>query len=234
MTQQHIPIAPAAAPGSLRPTEHPDLSRVLVHFCGRPRQPGVDVPAYIASMTPQSRLENILWEQGLQMFVTFSGGDPAACLSEVTEAGLRYMIQTRGYAPWGLMFERESVFNAGGGPVWHVRTEQHEQLKQLAPLLRSWAVRLGDGSDWLEEREWRIVRPKMPGGFAPTVGLSELRLLGLLVGDTAWQGARYETHVPSGGSKPQPGWYFPPVHPGLPRVLWNAASGQLQTVSPLF
>jgi len=233
MTQPHIPLAPTTAPGILQPTAHPDLSRVLTHFCGRPRDPGADVPADITAMTPPDRLENILWDQRLRMFVTYSGGDPAVCFSELTEAGLRYMIQTRGYAPWGLMFDRESVYNAGGGPVWHVRTDQHEQLKKLAPQLRSWAVRLGEGSDWLEEREWRITRPKS-AGYAPSVGLDELRLLGLLVGDPWWSGGRAATLVPRGGSQPQPGSYFPPaLHPGLPRILWNPEIGHLD-LAPLF
>ena len=95
----------------------------------------------IRSMTAFVRLESILWQQRLHTFVTFSGGDPAVAFTEAKLPGLQFLIEQRGYQPWGLLLHRQSVYDAGGGPVWHARPEQHAVLRQY-PRLRSWAVRL--------------------------------------------------------------------------------------------
>jgi hypothetical protein len=109
-------------------------------------------------MSASMRLTSILWQQTLGTVITFSGGSPAACFTEALLPGLGFMIQRRGYQPWGVLFRRQEVYDAGGGPVWHARREQYDLLAQ-DDRLRSWAVRLEAGSsDWLEEREWRIPR----------------------------------------------------------------------------
>lgn len=107
---------------SLRPVEHPDLSPVLTHFCGRGRSHAHSqgVPDEIVRMSPQERLESILWDEHLRAFVTFSGGDPAVCFTESTwHAGVKFLIDKRGYPPWGLVLGRDSVYAAGGAPVWY-------------------------------------------------------------------------------------------------------------------
>jgi hypothetical protein len=183
-------------------------------------------------MTAPERLASVLWDGRLRTFVTVSGGDPAVCLTEATVQGLQFLIERRSYEPWGLMFDRQSVYTAGGGPVWHARPEQYQALQQFGPGLRSWAVRLDPGSDWLEEREWRIVRPAT--NQPPAVPLAELRLAGLIVGDPSWTGARYAYRVAVATG--QPGWgnFFPPIPPGLPRWWWNPSSARFQSLSPLF
>jgi len=202
--QPPAPLVPGAPPVLLRPVEHPELSPILTHFCGRGRPDGPHVPQDIQFMNAHTRLTSILWQQTLRTFVTFSGGDPATCFTEAKLEGLQFMIQRRGYQPWGLLFQRQHVYDAGGGPAWHARQEQFKALKQDAHL-RSWAVRLQAGSsEWLEEREWRIVRHS-------DVSLLELRPAGLIVGDPSWTGAQW-VHFPG---QPTPGYYFPPLAGGL-------------------
>lgn len=230
MTQPSAPV-PQSQPGILRAVQHPDLSEVLTHFCGRRRERR-DLPQHIRSMSARERLESVLWEQQLQMFVTFSEGNPAVCFTEGRWAALKFMIEQRGYEPWALMFDRQSVYAANGGPAWHARDLEYSMLQQNQQL-RSWAVRLGQGSDWLEEREWRIVRYQTsppPWG----IPLVNLRLLGLIVGDPAWTGARPANLVPIGGDRPVPGVYYPSVPPGLPRFWWNPATAQFVALAPWY
>lgn len=221
--QPPAPLLPSAPPALLRPVEHPELSPILTHFCGRGRSDGPHVPQEIKVMSARDRLTSILWQRTLRTFVTFSGGAPAVCFTEALLPGLQFMIQRRGYQPWGLVFLRQAIYDSGGGPAWHARPQQYEVLKQ-DPHLRSWAVRLEAGSsDWLEEREWRIVRQG-------DVSLDELRPAGLLVGDLSWTGARW-VHI---SGQAAPGWYFPPLAADLPRLYWNAQTGSLESAPPLF
>jgi hypothetical protein len=94
------PLAHVSRP-VLRPVEHPDLSPVLAHFCDRTR-PQSGIPVEITSMAAPQRLASILWEARLRAFVTYSGGDPAICLTEATLNGLNFLIGRRHYQPWGL------------------------------------------------------------------------------------------------------------------------------------
>lgn len=229
--QPSTPLIQSPPPGMLRAVEHPELSPILTHFCSRCRPLGREVPEDIRRMSAPDRLESILWDRGLRTFVTYSGGDPAVCFTEARQAGLEFLIQKRGYEPWGLLFDRQSVYDAGGGPVWYARPEQQQMLKQLDPRLLSWAVRLDPGSDWLHEREWRIARPAM---ISPAVGLNELRLAALLVGDPSWNGVRYAYCVAAATGQPRWDYFLPPLPPGLPRAWWNPTTAQIQWLPPLF
>jgi hypothetical protein len=115
----------------LRPVEHPDLSPVLTHFCDRAR-PQAGIPNAIISMAAPQRLASILWESRLRAFVTYSGGDPATCLTEATLNGLNFLIGRRNYQPWGLVFDRQSVYDAGGGPVWYARSDEYYSVRQIS------------------------------------------------------------------------------------------------------
>ncbi len=175
-------------------------------------------------MTPPDRLTSILWEGSLRAFTVHPGGGyPAVCFTEARHAGLDFMMRLRRYKPWGLMFDRGTVHRAGGGPVWHARDAESKALRDLDDqLFRSWVVRLGKGSDWLEEREWRIV-------LGPTseprsgVPLERLKLVGLLVGDVQWTGARLDQ---TGLRVP------PPLAAGVPRYRWDRRTRQLVRVLP--
>jgi len=80
MTQPSTPLVQSSPRPLLRRVEHPDLSPVLTHFCDRGRPPRKDVPGYIYTLSPENRLETILWERALRGFVPFSGGYPSVGL----------------------------------------------------------------------------------------------------------------------------------------------------------
>lgn len=173
-----------AASPRLRQVEHPDLAATLVHFVMRGRGPSPRVPDHITAMDAEQRLASILRQDSITAFHTFTG-NPAVCMTECSWAGLEFLINRRGYQPWGLMFDRQAVFDTGGGPVWYVRDEEMDELPPTSRL-RRWAVRLGRNSDWLEEREWRVPRSARADGSPPTISLTELGLFGVIVGDRDW------------------------------------------------
>jgi hypothetical protein len=106
---------------------------------------------------------------------------------------------------------------------------QYQWLMQLEPRLRSWAVRLDSESDWVHEREWRIVL--QPSGMPVFVPLFMLRPIGLLVGDPSWTGTP-SPYLASVLGQPAVG--FPPLARGLPRWWWDPATAQFQWLPPLF
>lgn len=214
----------ATESAGLRDVTHPDLSSTLIHFVDRNRAPGRNVPEEIQALDPVGRMESILKDEAISAFVTYSGGMPSVCMTEATQAGVHYLIETRGYAPWGLMFDRQHVYAAGGGPVWYTRPDEYRMLKGDESL-RTWAVELSEQSDWSHEREWRIPRPASSSGLAPSISLSELGFCGVLVGDHAWD-PRIWAHDPNLGIGDLPThWdYLPmPALYGIPRYWWNPA-----------
>jgi hypothetical protein len=218
--------------GQLRQVEHPDLSALLTHFCGRGRPPGPAVAPGIRAMSAPQRLTSILQSQELHSVTTYSGGDPAVCFTESTLAGIEFMLARRGYQPWALVFDRQSIYDAGGGPVWYARPDQYTALGMADPALRSWAVRLDPGSDWLEEQEWRIVLPARTDELIPVVPLTTLALVAIIVGDPTWNGVVQRTAMTLAG--PQWGLFYPLLPPGLPRWWWNPATRKLEPLNPLF
>jgi hypothetical protein len=218
------PVPPSGQP-RLRPVEHPDMSPLLTHFCGRSR-PQLLLPDGINAMTPSQRLANILWEGRLRAFQTYSGGDAAVCLTEATIDGLNFLVRRRGYAPWGLVFERQSVYDAGGGPVWYARTDEYKQLRQwISPRVQSRLVRLEAGrSDWLEEREWRIPVSD-PAQPMPAVPLAALHLYAILVGEQHWTPGRLEYMIPPDSGRTEGVLIFPPTVLRVPRWCWDWQAG---------
>jgi hypothetical protein len=206
-----------------------------MHFCGgrQGRLPNWRVPDEVRNMSGRDRLESILWGEQLRTFVPFSGWDPAVCFTEAMGEGIKFMIQRQGYEPWGVAFDKQSVYNVGGGPVWYSRREQVERLERLDPSLLSWAVLLdAPNYDWRWEREWRIVRPSVSG---EGVALSELRLACLLVGDPSWTGARYDYCIAADTGQPRWDNFLPRLLPrGLPRGWWNAITGNIEWLAPLW
>jgi hypothetical protein len=227
-----VQAAPAARP-TLRPVEHPDLSPVLTHFCDRAR-PQARIPPEITAMTAPQRLASILWESRLRAFVTYSGGDPAICLTEATLHGLNFLIGRRHYQPWGLVFDRQSVYDAGGGPVWYARPEEYCSVGQISRRVQSWLVRLEPGSsDWLEEQEWRIPLSAAAAAPEPALPLQTLHLVALLVGDQNWSPARdgWALSPVTGGQVYGP--TVPSLLTGIPRWWWDLAAGQLYQLPAL-
>jgi hypothetical protein len=137
-----------------------------------------------------------------------------------------FMMRSRDCKPWALMFDRGSVYRAGGGPVWHARDVEAKALRELDdPIFRSWVVRLGVDpapSDWLEEREWRIVLG--PTSEPPSmVPLERLKLVGILIDDVQWTGAHSgQTGLP----------VPPPRAIGVSRYRWDRSNHRLVFVQP--
>lgn len=220
-------------PPKLRPVAHPDMSPLLTHFCGRPRPPG-RAWDWIKAMSPPQRLTNILREGGLRAFVTFSGGDPAVCLTEATTEGLNFLVRERGYAPWGLVFERQRVYDVGGGPVWYARTDEYQQLRyRVSPRVQSRLVRLeAESSDWLEEREWRIPVPG-PAESTPAVPLEALRPYAMLVADPHWTPGYLEHRVSPMTGYPETVLNLPASVFGVRRWCWDWQARVFYQLTPL-
>lgn len=126
VTQPPVPHEPW--PAELRRVEHPDLSPVLFHFCARGQKPNDYIPEEIWRMSAPERLASILWEGRPRAFVTFSQGDPAVCFTEATRPGFEFLVTQLAYQPWGLIVDRDSVYRAGGGPIWYARPTEYEAL----------------------------------------------------------------------------------------------------------
>jgi hypothetical protein len=61
------------------------------------------VTSYIKNLTPEKRLENILWERRILGFPPF-GWDvtqPMVCISESPARHLKWLLNTRKWPPWG-------------------------------------------------------------------------------------------------------------------------------------
>lgn len=225
-------LLPAGAPDTrllLRPVQHPDMSALITHFADRGRPQAL--PPYLNQLDARGRIESILWGNRLRAFITWSGGDPAVCFTEATVLGLQYLIGQVGYSPWGLVFDRQSVYDEGGGPVWYARADEYLAIKDLGPRAQAWRVRLEAGeSDWLEEREWRI--PVTPG-LEPSVPLQHLKLVAVLVGDANWSPLRLAPfRDPADGLlKELPA--LPAILRGVPRWFWNPAARRLEAMPAL-
>jgi hypothetical protein len=207
------------------------MSPYLTHFCDRAR-PQSYVPDAIVSMTGQQRLESILWEGQFRAFVTYSGGDPAVCLTEATPAGLKFLINRRWYQPWGLVLDRQSVYDTGGGPVWYARPEEYRTMREVSGRVRSWTVRLEPGSsDFLEEREWRI--PVSGAVPTPHVPLSGVRIQALLVGEPTWMPTRMAMRPSLETGVPEYGPALPGCLSGVSRWWCNPTDGELYQLPPL-
>ena len=198
------------------------------------------MPEDIKLMEPEQRLENMLWSEALHGFPPFgaSADQPMVCFSESPPDHLRWLLATRKWPAWGLIFRRQYVYDLGGGPVWHTRTAQWHTLEREQ---RRWAVRLdttpGSESDWLFEREWRVP----VNADKPFIQLTADNLVGVLVGDPDWQPTRLvetgDHRNASNGERAYPGDLYaqPVLAPGLPplwetvdlRVYWDRATETL-------
>lgn len=201
----------------------------LIHFCGRAPWSSTTplVPPEIRQMGPSQRLDEILWSRQLHGFPPFGAEPhhPAICLSESPPDHLQWLLSTRGWPPWGLIFTRQHVYDAGGAPAWHVRTDDYNRL---SPEQKRWAARLDTSqenrSDWLFEREWRLpVAPERP-----TLELGTHNLVGILVGVAEWEPTTREFRTGNliDGSTgelayPDNPCATPEIRTGLPD-LWNA------------
>ncbi|MFI6239877.1 hypothetical protein ACIBEF_08375 [Micromonospora sp. NPDC050795] len=216
----------------------PAQSDLLVHFCGRPeRTPHTpNVPPTIASTSPMMRLDQILGGEKLLGFPPFGAelDQPTICFSESPESHLVHLLE-RGWQPWGLLFNRQWVYDQGGAPVSYLRRARWEQRRRED---KPWSVRLEADptygwSDWTHEREWRILLDPQQ----PHLTLTPQSLAGVLVADPLWQPTPVpcgyyidaETGQLSDGSQPfdQPWLSLPQLWTSVPKWQWDPTTRKL-------
>ncbi len=107
-----------------------------------------------------------------------------ACFTESTLDGIGHLIADRGYEPWGIVFAKEMVYAAGGGPVHYVRDDEWARYREHLPApMVSRAVRFAPGeADWSHEREWRAPATGLPPSFTFDLG----SVHAIIVGDGGW------------------------------------------------
>jgi hypothetical protein len=78
-------------------------------------------------------------------------------------------VQQRQFPGWGLLFDKQEIFNRGGGPVWYARPDQAGAAAgtPAAEWIVSYDTRTGARSDWTHEQEWRLHAHCCSRGRAP-------------------------------------------------------------------
>ncbi|WP_331726544.1 hypothetical protein [Streptomyces sp. NBC_00280] len=166
---------------------HPDLPTTLVHFTGRPRR-AEDPPPAFARGSAEDRMVRILHSGVLRGNTDYWADLPVVCFSEATEAARRVILRDgvqRGlYQPWGLVFDREALIDAGARPVLYLSDEEMKLTRSLPPNLRNRRVRYEPGrSDWLHEREWRLCFAE---DETPELAVTRRVVVGVIVGRRGW------------------------------------------------
>jgi hypothetical protein len=132
---------------------------------------------------PPSRLAQILHQGRIRAVPTFgTGGRPIVAFTESSQPSVLRLISDGRYAPWGIGFSKQCIFERGG-PVLYVRGDEWETATSALPdplrarLVRFWPGAtweegdplsfdgvqqlpdaLANPSEWLHEREWRPPR----------------------------------------------------------------------------
>lgn len=169
--------------GQLFEPTHPEFSDHLVHFTDRVNGHGWLAEA-IFLLSARQRLQSILTHRTIWPTQPFGAAAPVVCFAEATDLGLQHLIGTVGYQPWGIVFRRQLVYDALGGPVFHYRPDEWAgDLAALPSRLRARFVRFEAGkSEWLWEREWRVVFE--PGG--PGFEFDPDDVAALIIGSQDW------------------------------------------------
>lgn len=193
------------------------------------------VPADIRAMNAETRLHRILWQQQLRGFAPFGGSTPMICFSESPLDHLSWLLQRRGWQPWGLVLTRQSMYNVDGGPVWYARSQQYDLLSEPH---RSWAVRFDATpqrrSDWLHEREWRVPHPALalPVGsvVAVIIGLPDWQPWGVVEREVMVDpetGGQVDPSSRRAVPQMMPFMELPPLWGTVQRWYWDATTGQV-------
>lgn len=157
----------------LRQYGHPDLSDFVIHFVARWGKRNDEVPSDTYTLSPRDRLfDGVLASNEIRAYRVFFGWDEVVCFTECTPAGVTAMVRDR-YRPWGVAFSKDFLFKRGGGPAFYVRGDEWDDVYHLPPRLRSRCTKfwpgatadpdermdptLGSESQWLPEREWRVL-----------------------------------------------------------------------------
>ena len=212
----------------LRRPNHPEFSDLLVHLTGRSGRYAWLPPA-IYALSATQRLESILWNRTILCRGTFGAPSPVVCFSEATNAGLNHLIGTLGYQPWGIVFPCQLVYDREGGPVFHYRPDEWDaHLAALPDRLRARFIRFEAGkSEWLWEREWRVVFEQGAPGFE--FGLEDV--VALIVGDPDWPPLEPDPAYAILGEDIAAQVLVRPVWlPNCERWWWNPRRGALEVI----
>ncbi|AEI12242.1 hypothetical protein Celgi_1733 [Cellulomonas gilvus ATCC 13127] len=192
---------------ALATPQSPDLPDHLVHMTTRVGKVAPELNPAIAQQSPVVRLASILWTGWLAYGYPLDGGVmQSACFTQTTPSALGALLSgpVRRYSgALGIAFHKQAVWSAGGAPVHYVRGDDWDdwQAAGLPDRVLGLGVRYWPGwdgqappeagffddywrrsrSEWMHEREWRIVRPRDdagPGWVYPRDAVSHL-LLGL-------------------------------------------------------
>lgn len=153
----------------LRTYNLPDISDHLIHFTGRRGgRPGVN--ECVAAMTPGQRLADIVRSGFIRASTTFGAPEAVTCFTESTTAAVGRLLAEGRYTPHGIAFTKQFVFDRGGGPVYYVRGDKWDDFptEHKSMAVRFWPGAtdddgsslphpLGGASEWLHEREWRVM-----------------------------------------------------------------------------
>ena len=203
-------------PPILRPLDHPDLWDYVTHLTGRPRDPD-DEPD---DLSAQERLESILQHRLIRSSRPYGVPEPVVCFTESTENGIAYLIDNKGYEPWGIVFHKEVAYAKGAAPVHYVRGDEWQEVCRL-PNFRARAVPFRPGeSEWMHEREWRSVHTENDG-FAFTAE----NVVAVITGRADWPDPEPVWGIDGRGD---PDWYleYPDWAKSIPRWLWNDERGE--------
>jgi hypothetical protein len=162
----------------LRRYRNPDLSDYVVHFTGRSGENNPLVPPDIVAREAWDRLAQIMMTFGIKAFPPFGLGDPVVCFTECTISGIKALMSESRYQACGVAFTKDYVFKQGGGPAFYVRGDEWPAIEHLPAALRARTTRFWPGaipehgemlpwylqrpSEWLHEREWRILGKGAP------------------------------------------------------------------------
>ncbi|MET8605750.1 hypothetical protein ABZV92_19625 [Streptomyces rubiginosohelvolus] len=194
----------------------PAQSDNLFHFTGRVGDRPNDVPRTIQKMTPEQRLDAIIGERVLRAFPPFGPTTRCVCFSESPPDHLAFLVAAGRVEPWGIVVSRDQMVRTGGGSVAYVPDKVYEYFKNTG--MAHWAVRVGTGSSWMHEREWRV--PCFKGdGFRLTT------LQAILIGDKTWRPSLVERSAPrSPGARVKD---FPPLWRESPIWVWDSSSASI-------
>jgi hypothetical protein len=151
-----------------------DYSPLVVHFTKGPQKRMVlqeqisrTNPLFVYRQTSaRDRLINIL-----KMRVIYASPMPflpteqrAVCFTECIWEGLTSLADS--YSPYGIVFSKRLIFDAGGGPALYLRGDLLQAFggdipEQLHAFIAPFDpdgknVKSGVRLDWLHEREWRL------------------------------------------------------------------------------
>ena len=90
---------------------------------------------------PEERLRRILYEGRIRSFTTFGSGAPIVGFTESTQPAVTKLIAEARYAPFGIGFSKQVVFDRNGGPALNVRGDEWGERERLPQPLRSRLVR---------------------------------------------------------------------------------------------